>query len=81
MAALSQLQAQPIHADPQLEPILGPFPSSSALEAAAEGSSTVRLRTTYLTQDLRISRPLLSLGDDELADGGIFVYARARDAI
>jgi len=56
------------------------FPSGSALEAAAQGSSQVRLLTTYLSDELRISRPVLSL-DGADADGGVFVYARSRDAI
>lgn len=56
------------------------FPSGTALEAVSQGSSKVRMLTTYLTDELRISRPVLSLDGAE-ADGGIFVYARARDAI
>jgi hypothetical protein len=56
------------------------FPSGDALELASQGSSSVKLLTTYLSSELRISRPVLSLQGAE-ADGGLFIYARSRDAI
>jgi hypothetical protein len=40
----------------------------------------VKLLTTYLSSELRISRPVLTLQGAE-ADGGLFIYARSRDAI
>ena len=53
------------------------FPSGQALDALNPLSSRVRLRTTYLSPTLRISRPMLDLegsgGDGKRA---IFVYAR-----
>ena len=56
------------------------FPSGNALDFVAADSSKVKMLTTYLTQELRIARPVLSLNGVE-ADGGLFIYARARDAI
>lgn len=56
------------------------FPSGDALELASKGSSSVKLLTTYLSSELRISRPVLSLQGAE-ADGGLFIYARTRDTI
>ena len=55
-------------------------PLPTTLRLAAQGSSTVKLLTTYLSSEIRISRPVLSLQGVE-ADGGFFIYARARDAI
>jgi len=55
------------------------FPSGDALELASKGSSKVKLLTTYLSSEIRISRPVLLLQGAE-SDGGFFIYARARDA-
>ncbi len=60
---------------PQLGSLLGPFPSGDALEAIRKGSSTVKLRTTYLTSHLRVSRPVIDL-DGTLDDSAVFVYSR-----
>jgi len=56
------------------------FPSGNALELVAQGSSQVKMLTTFLSDELRIARPVLSLNGAE-ADGGLFIYARSREAI
>ena len=59
---------------PQAAGLLGPFPSGDALEMASKGSSKVTLRTTYLTESMRISRPILA---DGVADPrSVFVYTK-----
>ena len=59
---------------PQAAGLLGPFPSGDALEMASKGSSKVMLRTTYLTESMRISRPILA---DGVADPrSVFVYTK-----
>ena len=69
---------------PQLDELLK-FPSGDALDLIRPLSSKVMLRTTYLTKTMRISRPLLDLGDDSspFSDEGVtdavFVYARTED--
>jgi len=57
------------------------FPSGDSLDALRPRSSCVTMRTTYLSQTLRVSRPVLDLQDAPLGstdDGAraIFVYAR-----
>ena len=52
------------------------FPSGDALDAVAARSSRVRLRTTYLSPTLRISRPELDLGGAPSPGDAVFVYAR-----
>lgn len=60
-----------------LLPLLGGlfenFPSGRALDMLAPGSSTVHLTTSYLSEGLRISRPVLEGVDEKQA---VFVYAR-----
>lgn len=51
------------------------FPSGDALELLREGSSYVRLRSTFPTRDLRISRPVL-VNAPAAEVGGVFVYVR-----
>ena len=59
------------------------FPSGDALDAVAPRSSRVTMRTTYLSQTLRISRPMPDLADAPPSGRGdgdgsraVFVYAR-----
>jgi hypothetical protein len=63
---------------PQLDDALK-FPSGDALEALRPTSATVLLRTTYVSDTLRISRPKLQDGIevDPAAREAIFVYTRA----
>ena len=51
------------------------FPSGTALEAVKKGSSTVRIRSTYVDDTLRIARPMLTL-DGVDTEAGIFIYSR-----
>lgn len=64
---------------PGLESLLTDFGSGDALESVAKGSSTVRMRSTYLDNSLRIARPVLSLGDGAADEGGVFVFVRDED--
>jgi hypothetical protein len=57
---------------PALEDALK-FPSGAALELIKKRSSFVRLRTTYVSDTLRISRPVL----EGVANAdAVFVYSR-----
>jgi len=62
---------------PPLASLLENFPSGRALEAAAPGAATVRLSTTYLSDGLRISKPLL---EGVAGEQAVFVYVRDEDA-
>ena len=57
---------------PALEDALK-FPSGAALELIKKRSSFVRLRTTYVTDSLRISRPVL---EGVANSDAVFVYSR-----
>jgi len=59
---------------PQMESLLG-APSGAALEAVRKGSSFVRLRSTFPTPDVRISRPVLTNAPEEDVSP-VFVYVR-----
>ena len=48
------------------------FPSGEALELVKKRSSFVRLRTSYLSDTLRVSRPIL----DGATQQAVFVYVR-----
>lgn len=58
---------------PALDDALSNFPSGDALEALKKGSSLVKLRTTYLSDTVRVSRPLLK----GTAKDSLFVYIRS----
>ena len=60
---------------PPLDALLSNFPSGDALEMASKGSSAVTMRTTYLSEGLRITRPVLNVGGAEDASA-VFVFAR-----
>ena len=67
---------------PQLDELLS-FPTGDALDLLRPKASRVLLRTTYLTERYRISRPILDMEDAPLGAAGeprdepVFVYARA----
>ena len=55
------------------------FPSGDALDALSPRSSTVKLRTSYLSQSIRVSRPVLDLDDTPFEaeqPKAVFVWAR-----
>jgi len=57
---------------PALDDALSGFPSGDALEVVKKRSSYVKLRTTYLSETLRISRPVL----EGVVSEAVFVYSR-----
>ena len=59
---------------PPLASLLESFPSGRALEAAAPGSATLALLTTYLSDGLRISTPKLDAAVS--GERAVFVYVR-----
>lgn len=64
---------------PAIDDLLA-FPTGDALDAMSASSSRVLLRTTYLSPQLRISRPVLSLSSSSSAGRSsecVFVYARS----
>ena len=61
---------------PLLDNALQKFPSGSALDMVSKDSSIVRTRCTYLTDHMRVARPVLNLGDRGQDASAAFVYIR-----
>ncbi|KAL1511178.1 hypothetical protein AB1Y20_005994 [Prymnesium parvum] len=52
------------------------FPSGSTMELIKQGSSRVKYRVSYLTENFRISRYAVEKGNGEISDSAFFVYRR-----